>query len=86
MDKWAAVEGAPYPLGVSFVKADGAYNFSLYSKHATGLTLHLYARDDPVNPSYSYRFDYLKNKSGRVWHCRVPAAVADQASYYGYQV
>ena len=86
MDKWAAVEGAPYPLGVSFVKADCAYNFALYSKHATGLTLHLYAGNDPVNPVYSYRFDYLKNKSGRVWHCRVPAALADQASYYGYQV
>jgi isoamylase len=86
MDRWAAIEGAPYPLGVSFISAEKAYNFSLYSKHATGLILNLYSGNDPKNPVYSFRFNYLRNKSGRVWHCRIPAQVVDQAQYYGYQV
>ena len=85
-DRWTAEEGAPNPLGVSLVEQEQAYNFALYSKHASGVILHLYAGHDPVNPVYSYRFDYLKNKSGRVWHCRIPAQQVDRASYYAYQV
>ena len=86
MDHWISEEGAPAPLGVSFDKEARAYNFALYSKHATGVVLHLYADGDPVNPVFSYRFDYLKNKSGRVWHCRIPAPVAERARHYAYQV
>ncbi|MBI4965429.1 MAG: glycogen-debranching protein [Desulfomonile tiedjei] len=86
MDKWTAIEGAPYPLGVSFIQAEKAYNFALYSKHATGLILNLYSEDDSATPVFIHRFNYLRNKSGRVWHCRIPAEVVDQALYYAYQV
>ena len=86
MNRWTAMEGSPYPLGVTFIVSERAYNFALYSKHATGITLYLYADGDPVHPVYSCPFDYLKNKSGRVWHCRVSVDIVDQAKYYGYQV
>ena len=86
MDSWTTTEGSPNPLGVRFVKSKSAYNFALYSKHATTITLHLYSAAEPEQPSHSYTFDYLKNKSGRIWHCRVAAEIVDRAKYYAYQV
>ncbi len=86
MNRWTAAEGSPRPLGITLAESEQAYNFALYSKHATGVTVHLYTEHDTVNPIYSYHFDFLKNKSGRIWHCRIPADLVDQASYYGYQI
>ncbi len=50
MNQWTSVEGAPAPLGVSWVEEDKAYNFALYSKHATAVVLLLYAEREPANP------------------------------------
>ncbi len=86
MNNWTMTEGSPNPLGVRFVESESAYNFALYSKHATAITLHLYSEVDPEQPSHSYTFDYLKNKSGRIWHCRVAAEIVERAKYYAYQV
>ncbi len=85
-DRWSAAEGAPAPLGVSFVEREAAYNFALYSKHATGVILLLYASDDLVKPLAEQRFDPLRNKSGRVWHCRLHAGLVDRARFYAYRV
>jgi isoamylase len=30
--------------------------------------------------------DYLKNKSGRIWHCRIPQSQVGAARYYAYSV
>ena len=62
------------------------FNFALYSKHATTVQLLLYSANDVVRPIYEYRFDYLRNKSGPVWHCRVTADQASDAAYYAYRV
>ncbi len=86
MTNWIAEEGSPHPLGVTFIEGEQAYNFALYSKHASGVTLHLYTANDQVVPTHSHYFDYLKHKSGRVWHCRLPAVIVDQAKYYAYQI
>ena len=86
MSRWAASEGLPFPLGATWVAEDDAYNFALYSKHAQSVTLLLYSESDIVNPVLAYRFDYLKNKSGRIWHCRLPLVSMRGASYYGYSV
>jgi hypothetical protein len=51
MDRWAAQEGTPSPLGVTWVEEEQAFNFALYSKHATGVTLLLYAANDVVTPA-----------------------------------
>ena len=83
---WAAVEGLPFPLGATRIEEEDAYNFALYSKHAQSVTLLLYTENDIVNPVLAYWFDYLKNKSGRIWHCRIPLASMKGASYYAYSV
>ena len=86
MERWADREGAPSPLGVSYVPRTHAYNFVLYSKHATGVILLLYGAGDCTRPLHEHRFDPLHGKSGRVWHCRLPAALVDRARYYAYRV
>lgn len=86
MTDWTVTEGTPFPLGATWVEKDSAWNFALYSKDAEDITLLLYAEADLVNPVFSYRFDYLRNKSQRIWHCRVAHAVLRGARYYAYSV
>ena len=83
---WAAAEGLPFPLGATRIQDEKAWNFALYSKHAQEVTLLLYGEVDLVDPVLSYRFDYLRNKSGRVWHCRIPLSAMNGAAYYAYRV
>ena len=86
MDRWTEKEGAPSPLGVTWVEEEQAFNFALYSKHATGVTLLLYASDETVKPAAQYRLNFLTNKSGRVWHCRIPVSQMRDVRYYAYSV
>ena len=86
MNRWTAVEGAPFPLGCTWIAAEQAYNFALYSRFATDVSLLLYDSDDLMQPLASVRLHYLVNKSGRVWHCRLPAADVGNARYYAYRV
>jgi len=86
VNNWLATEGSPSPLGVTWIEEEQAFNFALYSKHASQVTLLLYTESDLVNPYHSYRFDPLVNKSGRVWHCRLKADAIPKAKYYGYAV
>jgi isoamylase len=83
---WAAQEGMPSPLGVTWIESEQAYNFALYSKHAEHVTLLLYRDDDVANPVLAQPLDHLTNKSGRVWHCRIPQAAMSGARYYAYAV
>ena len=75
---WTATEGTRFPLGASWVEKDSAWNFALYSEHAESVTLLLYTDADLVNPVFTYRFNYLRNKSGRIWHCQVAQAILRQ--------
>jgi len=86
MRSWAAAEGLPYPLGVSWCADEDAYNFALYSKHATVVRLLLFADDDLEAPRIEVALDPLTNKSGRVWHCRVARSAVGACRYYGYRV
>jgi isoamylase len=86
MVNWEAAEGAPLPLGVTHLPLEGAYNFALYTRHATGVTLLLYDAQDFVNPVRQFKLDFLRNKSSRVWHCRVPEQEVAACKYYAYSV
>ena len=86
MPLWTRTEGSPYPLGVTAIPEEAAYNFALYTKHATGVTLELYGQGNPATPIHTTVLDPLRNKSARVWHCRVAAPVVEQARYYAYRV
>jgi isoamylase len=84
--RWAAAEGLPFPLGATWIEEEQAFNFALYSKHAESVELLLYAAADIVNPVLVYSFDYLRNKLGRVWHCRISLEAMKGAAYYAYRV
>jgi isoamylase len=83
---WQAIDGAPYPLGVSYVVDEDAYNFALYSKHAARVTLVLYGADDWETPLATFQFDVIRNRTGRIWHCRLPSHGLERARYYAYQI
>jgi isoamylase len=83
---WAQAEGSPLPLGVSWIEDEQAFNFALHAEHAESVTLLLYAPSDLVNPLLTFRFDFLHNKSGRIWHCRIPVTEMGEARYYAYSV
>jgi glycogen operon protein len=85
-DRWVESEGTPWPLGASWLEQARCWNFALYSKHATAVTLLLYGADEFVRPLLSVPLHHLKNKSGRVWHCRVAADAMTGARYYAYRV
>lgn len=82
---WASVEGLPSPLGVTWIAEELAYNFALYSRHAERVGLLVYG-DDLLTPLLTYRFDPGRNKSGHVWHCRVPITAMPGARYYAYSI
>jgi isoamylase len=86
MINWFQIEGAPQPLGALRLRQEGAYNFALYSRHATGVTLLLYAAGDLVNPARRIPLDYLLHKSGRIWHCRLAEVELEGACFYAYLV
>jgi isoamylase len=83
---WAQAEGNPLPLGVTWIEAEQSFNFALHAEHAESVALLLYAPTDLVNPLLTVRFDFLHNKSGRIWHCRVPISELGGARYYAYSV
>ncbi len=85
-DRWVETEGTPWPLGACWLEHLRCWNFALYSKHATAVTLLLYDAEPFVRPLASIPLHHLKNKSGRVWHCRIPADEMAGARYYAYRV
>jgi isoamylase len=83
---WTASEGSPAPLGLTWVESESAVDFAIYSARAESVTLLFFSDADLINPSFTFRFDYLRNKSGPVWHCRIPLAQIGAAQYYAYSV
>src|SRR5579872_1186861 len=83
---WNASEGRPVPLGVTWVEGENAVDFAVYSAHAESVTLLLFADADYATPSFTFQFDYLRHKSGSVWHCRIPLEQIGDAQYYAYSV
>ena len=80
---WEQAEGSSLPLGATWIEAEQAFNFAVHAEHAESITLLFYTSEDLVNPSLTYRFDFLRNKSGRIWHCRIPVSEIGDARYYG---
>jgi isoamylase len=83
---WLRSEGASRPHGVKWIESEQAFNFAIHSEHADNVTLLFYAATDLLNPIFTFRFDFRRNKSGPVWHCRIRAADIRDACYYAYSV
>ena len=75
-------EGRSSPLGAS-VSREGA-NFSVYSKHATGIEILLFDRADDARAARVIRIDPATNRTYHYWHVFVPGVKAGQI--YGYRV
>ncbi|MFA6507490.1 MAG: glycogen debranching protein GlgX [Treponemataceae bacterium] len=61
--------GKPLPHGAD-ISGDGV-NFSLFSRHATAVTLVLFETADSLVPAVELRLDPHKNRTGDVWHCLI---------------
>ncbi len=83
---WEHTEGSPLPLGATWIEEEQAFNFAIYAEHAESVTLLLYAPPELTIPAFVYRFDFLRNKSGRIWHCRIPISAVRKCRYYAYSV
>ena len=70
------------PLGATVVEA-GA-NFSIFSKHATGIDLLLFDRVDDARPAQVISIDPATNRQYHYWHVFVPGIQSGQL--YGYRV
>jgi len=82
--RWSQTEGLALPLGASWVEDEQAFNFAVYTEHAESVTLFLYSAQELTNPILTFHFDSLRNKSGRIWHCRIPLHQMRDARYYAY--
>jgi isoamylase len=83
---WPSVEGSPIPLGATFLPDEQAYNFALYSKTATEVTLLLFSKDDHITPCFRIQLEPPRHKTKRVWHCRIKEPDLNGAVYYAYRV
>jgi isoamylase len=83
---WPSIEGSPIPLGATYIAEEQAYNFALYSKTASEVTLVLFAKDDLAKPFLEVRLEPPRHKTKRVWHCRIKEADLNGAVYYAYRV
>lgn len=86
MEDWIAREGYPGRGGVTYVARLNAYNFAIYSKHATSIRLNLHRAGAVFEPFFTYEFDPRTNKTGRIWHCMIPEPAIRDAVYYSYTV
>ena len=75
-------EGRSFPLGAT-LSADGA-NFSVYSKHATGIELLLFDSVEDDRPKRVISIDPATNRTYHYWHVFVPGVKAGQI--YAYRV
>ena len=74
--------GRPFPLGVEI--ADGGVNFAVFSRHASGVRLDLFAQAEDATPVQSIQLDPERHRTGDVWHVWVKGIVPGQL--YGYRI
>jgi glycogen operon protein len=86
MASWSQIEGSPQPPGCTWSESGQSFNFALFSRHATSVTLLLFTEGDLINPCLRIALDHLIHKSGRIWHCRVSVHEIGDARYYGYSI
>ena len=66
--------GQPLVLGADL--ANDGVDFTIFSRHATGMILCLYASASDRLPAREFRLDPERNRTGDIWHCRVPGVGA----------
>jgi glycogen operon protein len=77
-----AAQGSSSTLGAT--PGPEGTNFSVFSKHATGVELLLFDRVDDARPARVIHIDPAANRTYHYWHVFVPGVKAGQI--YGYRV
>ena len=77
-----STKGSSSPLGAT--PEPNGVNFSVFSKHATGVQLVLFDRVDDAKAAHVVRLDPSANRTYHYWHVFVPNVQPGQL--YGYQV
>ena len=72
--------GTSFPLGATIVP--GGVNFSVFSKHATGVQLLFFDRVDAAAPTQVIDLDPRHQRSYHYWHAFVPGVTASQLYAY----
>lgn len=78
--------GHVWPFGATWIEAEQAFNFALFSRHATSVTLLCYRAEDPVTPAFTFQLQHPAHKTGNIWHCRIPVAALNGATLYAYRI
>ena len=73
--------GHPLPFGATVLR--GGINFSIFSKHATAVTLVLFFPDE-AEPLVEFPFDPHLNRTGDVWHAFLLGL--DPGIHYGFRI
>ena len=63
--------------------SDDGVQFSIFSRHATSMTLQFFDKSKDQNPSFEIQLNPDKNKTGDIWHVFVEGVRAGQL--YGYR-
>jgi glycogen operon protein len=50
---------------------ESGVNFSVFSRHATAITLILFQTTEPDSPYQEVRLDPKRHKTGDIWHCHI---------------
>ena len=72
--------GVPLPLGATITER--GVNFSVFSRHATGVTLVLF-HEDASAPAQEYVLNPVENRTGDIWHIHVSGV--DSSFQYAYR-
>jgi glycogen operon protein len=73
--------GKPLPLGATL--HERGVQFAIFSRHATSITLQLFAASEDRTPTAEIILDPRVNKTGDIWHIFVEGLAAGQL--YGYR-
>jgi glycogen operon protein len=74
--------GVPFPLG-AHPRGEGV-NFAIFSRHATGVRLDLFADCEDATPRRTIVLDAARNKTGDIWHVWLAGIPAGQL--YGFRI
>src|ERR1700677_4248960 len=78
--------GEEWPFGATWIESEKAFNFALFSRYATGVTLLFYRQGDVITPTFTFEFQHPAHKTGNIWHCRIPMSALNGATLYAYRV
>ncbi|HEX9205432.1 MAG TPA: alpha-amylase family glycosyl hydrolase, partial [Candidatus Deferrimicrobiaceae bacterium] len=80
MDERQADRGSSAPLGAALT--GGGVNFSVFSKHSTGIDLLLFDGADSARPSKVLPLHPARNRTYHYWHIFVPGLLPGQVYAY----